>query len=233
MEKRSYFKRTFKFALLWPPSKRIFCFPFSHINGKPCRDMSLKKAQAILADCQNSCCPPPSHGRPHCCVQVCEVQTRCLSNTRVILANSPSSTEMQHGEPREWGVNSGSSPGGHLHRCGAAPFPGQAGAPPTQHPRLPCPEPCLAPCPAQEPHGGNQSTYPFDEETLLQHSSFFLHRGQGTEQSPRRELPAPWQPVPLHRICLRKLIFLCSPPPVWRTLPPLGFFLPPSLPVRH
>lgn len=101
--------------------------------------MSLKKAQAILADCQNSCCPPPSHGRPHCCVQVCEVQTRCLSNTRVILANSPSSTEMQHGEPREWGVNSGSSPGGHLHRCGAAPFPGQAGAPPTQHPQAPLP----------------------------------------------------------------------------------------------
>lgn len=122
----------------------------------------------------------------------------------------------------------------HLHKSGGASFPEQAGAPPTRHPRAPLPWALHAPVPAQEllPRWSRAArrksralTHPFDEEALLQHSSFFLHRGrQGTEQSPRRELPAPWLPVPLHMICLRKLIFLCSPPPTWRTLPALVFF---------
>lgn len=77
---------------------------------------------------------------------------------------------------------------------------------------------------------GNRSAYPFDEEALLQDSSCFLHCGQqGRELSPHQEAPEPWQPVPLHVICLRKLIFLCyPPPPTWRTLPSL--FFSPSLP---
>lgn len=77
---------------------------------------------------------------------------------------------------------------------------------------------------------GSRSTYPFDEEALLQDSRCLLHHGQqGRESSPCREAPKPWQPVLLHTICLKKLIFLCCPPPpMWRTLPSL--FFSPSLP---
>lgn len=100
--------------------------------------------------------------------------------------------------------------------------------------QLPCPEPCPAPVPAQEllprwsraaRRGSKALTHPFDEEALLQHSSFFLHRGQqGTEQSPRRESPASWQPVPLHMICFKKANFSLLPSSNMTHSPCPGFF---------
>lgn len=111
----------------------------------------------------------------------------------------------------------------HLHGPGGAPFPGAGGNSSNPAPHgLPHHEPRLDPVAhsgaastfEQNRTKGYRTTYPFDEESLLQHSSFLLHFGQrGREPSPCREAPKPWQPVPLHTICLRKLIFLCYPPP--------------------
>lgn len=247
MEKGSYFKCIFKFALLWSPLKRVICSSFSHMKWETLHRHVTEEGTSYLNRLSKlllSLHPPMvAPVLPWVC-SFAEVCASCRHNGFLTpqeswwLIHLPLQ-KCQHRGTCGWVVKSCrscSSLGRHLHKPGAAPFPGagRSLSEPAPNRALPWalarPSPCsgAASMFEQSRSEGNQSTHPFHEEALLQHSSLFLHRGQQErEQSPHRELPETWQPVPLHMICSRKLIFLCSPPPpMWRTLPSLFSSLP-------